>query len=71
MEQLRALQEQGVGGKSATKKTISDKVKENSILDAQNGLGVVAQSGASGQKAGSMGFYLMIIGYVLYYTWSQ
>jgi hypothetical protein len=74
LEQLKNVQEQiesGGIGKSATKKTVSEKLKDSSPLEAlaSNGISFVPQN--TGQKSASMGFYVMIIGYILYYTWSQ
>lgn len=74
LDQLKSIQEQiesGGIGKAATKKTLSEKLKESSPLESlsNGGVGVVPQN--TGQKSASMGFYFMIIGYILYYTWSQ
>ena len=67
MEQLKAIQEQldsgSIGGKAATKKPISDRVKEAPPVEGQM-TGLVPQN--TGQKSSSWGFYAMIIGYVFY-----
>jgi len=67
LEQLKSIQEQGLG-EEAVKKPISAQVRE--VSSDAGGFGMVAQQ--SGQKGTpSWGFYLMIVGYVVYYTWSQ
>merc|ERR1712070_69915 len=72
LEQLKLIQDQidngSFAGKSSTKKTIAEKINE-SAQDQQGAGGVIAPN--TGQKAGNFGFYLMIIGYIAYYTWSQ
>mmetsp|Transcript_54593 Transcript_54593/g.108345 ORF Transcript_54593/g.108345 Transcript_54593/m.108345 type:complete len:332 (+) Transcript_54593:26-1021(+) len=72
LEQLKAIQDQidsgGFAGKSATKRPITDKVK---VLSSDVGSTGLAPQNTGQAKSGSMGLYVMIIGYVLYYTWSQ
>jgi len=72
LEHLKSIQGQmdtgGFAGKSATKRPLSEKVKE--ISPETSTVGFIPQN--TGQsKSNSMGFYLMIMCYVLYYTWSQ
>eukprot|EP00614_Pseudopedinella_elastica_P008587 CAMPEP_0172599004 /NCGR_PEP_ID=MMETSP1068-20121228/19121_1 /TAXON_ID=35684 /ORGANISM="Pseudopedinella elastica, Strain CCMP716" /LENGTH=330 /DNA_ID=CAMNT_0013399129 /DNA_START=297 /DNA_END=1286 /DNA_ORIENTATION=- len=70
LEQLKLIQDQlndgGYGGKPATKKTIAEKINDLSPPE-QSTVGLVGQN--TNQKSSSMGFYLMIIGYIVYYTW--
>jgi len=72
LEQLKVIQDQldsgGVGGKGATKK-ISDRVKDAGAVDLQTVAALVPQN--TGQKNSNLGLYLMIAGYVAFYTWSQ
>lgn len=73
LEQLKGIQDQidsgGLAGKSFTKRPVADNVKDVSAPEISGALNLMPQN--SGQKSSSLGFYAMIIGYVLYYTWSQ
>jgi curved DNA-binding protein CbpA len=59
----------GGSGKPATKKVISAMVKENINPEPQAANVLTPQS--TGQKSGNMGFYLMIAGYIIFYSFFQ
>jgi hypothetical protein len=72
LDQLKGIQDQIESGglsKSATKKIVPGIVQENPNSEAQNASLIFSQN--SGLRSSGIGFYMMVIGYVVYYTWSQ